>query len=545
MKQVFIRALSSALAVGILLTGCHAHLPISESPPPKRLVVQLGPDPETIDPALCSTQDTGTMVLHAFEPLLTIDEHNQIQGGQAEQWDVSPDGLVWTFHLREGLQWSDGTDLTADDFVYSWNRLADPAFDAPYARTMLGMVKGFEEAAAGTQNALALSAPDPHTLVVELSAPCPYFDKLAAFPVLCPVNRSTIEAHGSAWTTDPHNYVSNGPFKMKEWKPGSHIILEKNPCYWNKDAVKLDELQFTLADSSTTSFRAFQSGELMLTKDVPTEEIPRLLHDQESQFRIAPMMGTYLLNFNMDRPYFQDVRVRKALSLALDRDYIAELLMQETYTAADGLIGPGITDADGTSFFMDHANGGEPYFDCSNIKANLQTARQLLTEAGYPDGKGFPVIHYLVNESGYNLSVADYVQARWAKLGITVVIDSMDWTNFAAERRAGNFDIVRNGWICDYDDPTALLDPFISDNGNNIGHYSNPQFDEAMRAAAVTVDPAQRFAHLHRAEDILMEDVGLISLAYYNDYWLQNSKLKDFWHTPYGYFLFMYADLAD
>ena len=544
MKQVFARALSCALAVGILLTGCHAHRPISESLSTKRLVVQLGPDPETIDPALCNTQDAGTMILHAFEPLLTIDEHNQIRGGQAEQWDVSPDGLVWTFHLREGLQWSDGTDLTAEDFIYSWNRLADPALNAPYASTMLGMVKGFDEAAAGTPNALALSAPDPRTLVVELSAPCPYFDKLAAFSVLCPVNRAAVESHSSSWSKKSHSYISNGPFKMKEWEPGSHIILEKNPRYWNKDAVKLDELQFTLTDSSADSFRAFQNGELMLTKDVPTEEIPRLLHDHESQFRIEPMVGTYLLNFNMDRPYFQDVRVRKALSIALDRDYIAELLMQETYTAANGLIGPGVTDADGTSFFMDHANGGEPYFS-SNAKANLATARQLLEEAGYPDGSGFPTIHYLVNESGYNLAVADYLQSRWAKLGITLEIDIMDWASFTTARRAGNFDIVRSGWICDYDDPTALLDLFISENGNNIGHYCNPQFDQAMKAAASTVDSVQRFAYLHQAEDILMEDVGLIPLAYYNDYWLQNSKLKDFWHTPYGYFMFMFADLED
>lgn len=544
MKKMIAVAVSCIMAAGLLFTGCGAG-PSGSTKGLKQLSVQIGPNPETIDPALNSTVDGGTMILHAFEPLLVIDKNNNVVSGQAESWDVSEDGLTWTFHLRRGLKWSDGNNLTAEDFVFSWKRVADPATAAPYADTVLSMVKGFQEALAGNVDALGVSAPDASTFVVELAEPCTYFDKLAAFVTLCPVNRPTVEANSDAWAVNPESYISNGPFRMKEWVSGSHITFEKNPYYWNSAAVKLDEIRFALMEDSTAAYNAYQTGEILFAKDVPTEEIPNLtLAKNGGEFYIDKLLGTYYLSINMNNLAFKDVRVREALSISLDRNYLAQTLMQNTYSAATGFVCPGITDADGTHSFMSLANNGQPYIDNSDHKASLEKAKQLLAEAGYSSEYPFPNITYLVNDSGYNKAIAEYVQQVWGQLGINVTVDVMEWSSFTSQRRAGDFDIARNGWICDYNDPSNLLELFTTDNGNNDGSYSNPEFDAAMKLADSTADIEDRFSALHQAEDILMADVGMIPLAYYNDYWLQSSRIVNSWHSPYGYFMFMYADIT-
>ena len=262
----------------------------------KILSVQIGPDPETIDPALNSASDGGCMILHSFECLLTVDESGALAPGQAESWEVSEDGLVWTFHLREGLKWSDGTDLTANDFVYSWKRVCDPMTAAPYAETVLGMVEGYAEAVEGNTDALNVVATDDKTLVVKLANNCPYFGSLAAFATLSPVQQATIEANGDAWAVSPETYVSNGSFYVTEWVPGSHIMMSKNPNYWNADAIKLDKIKFNLMEDANAAYSAFQTGEVLLIKDVPTEEIPSL--EGNPEFHVDPIIGTYYLSLN-------------------------------------------------------------------------------------------------------------------------------------------------------------------------------------------------------------------------------------------------------
>ena len=508
----------------------------------KELKVQVGPDPETMDPALNSAVDGGNMLLHAFECLLTVGQDGTLQPGQAETWETSEDGLTWTFHLREGLKWSDGTDLTANDFVYSWKRVCDPLVAAPYAETVLGMVKGFDEAAAGDLDALAVSAPDDLTLVVELDNPCTYFGSLAAFATLSPVQEATVEANGDAWATSAETYISNGPFYMTEWVPGSHITFSKNPYYWNADAIKLDKLTFALIEDSNAAYSAYQTGEVMMIKDVPTEEIPSLTGTDE--FYVDTIMGTYYVSMNLNKECFQDARVRQALSLAIDRNYVAETLMQGTYTAAGNFMGPGWMDTDGTQF-IDNANGGQPYINNDDFEGNLAKAKELLAEAGYPNGEGFPQIEYTTNEAGYHKVVAEYLQQAWAELGIDLKVNIVEWASFTPMRRNGEYDVARNGWVADYSDPTNQLELLYSTNGNNDGKYNNPEFDAALDAAAATVDPEERSAALHQAEDILMADTACIPIAYYNDFWLQSSKITGSWHSPYGYWYFMYADIEE
>ena len=508
----------------------------------KILSVQVGPDPETIDPALNSAVDGGNMLLHSFECLLALDENGQLVPGQAESWETSEDGLTWTFHLRDGLKWSDGSDLTANDFVYSWKRVCDPMVAAPYADTVLSMVAGYDKAIEGDLDALQVAAQDDKTLVVTLNSPCSYFGSLAAFATLSPVQEATVTANGDAWATSAATYISNGPFYVSEWVPGSYIMMSKNPYYWNADAIKLDGIKWNLIEDSNASYSAYQTGEVLMIKDVPTEEIPSL--KDSADFHVDPIIGTYYLSLNLERDAFKDARVRKALSLAIDRDYVANTLMQGTYSPADNFMGPGWIDTDGTQF-KDNANGGQPYIDVNNYEANLEEAKQLLADAGYPDGEGFPSISYTTNDAGYHKVVAEYLQQAWAQLGIDLKVDIVEWASFTPMRRNGDFDIARNGWVGDYTDPSNMLDLFLSTNGNNDGKFNNADYDAAIYRSRETLDPVERSKALHDAEDILMEETGCIPIAYYNDFWLQSEKITGSWHSPNGFWYFMYADITE
>ncbi len=548
-KKMLALALSASLALSLALTGCGGNngggdnnaTAQNGTAAGKQLAVQIGPDPETIDPALNSAVDGANMIITAFEGLLSTDKDGKIIPGQAESYETSEDGLTWTFHLRDGLKWSDGSDLTAKDFVYSWKRMCDPITAAPYAETVLGMVKGYAEAIDGNTDALAVSAPDDKTFVVELSSPCTFFDSLAAFPSLYPVQEATITANGDGWATQAETYISNGAFNVTEWVPGSHIIMSKNENYWNKDAVKLDSIKFALMEDANAAYSAYQNGELLLAKDVPTEEIPSLQGKED--FFVEPIIGTYYLSLNLNKKPFDDAKVRKALSLAIDRDYVANTLMQGTYSPAYNFVGPGWLDTDGSEF-QANANGGKSYIS-EDHEANLAEAKKLLEEAGYKDGQGLPAITYSTNDSGYHKTVAEYLQQAWKEIGITLNVDVVEWSSFTPQRRNGDYETARNGWVGDYSDPSNLLDLLFSTNGNNDGKFNNKDYDEQMTISRTTVDPKERSAALHKAEDILMEEAGCIPVAYYNDFWLQSDKLVDSWHSATGFWYLMFADIAE
>ena len=513
--------------------------------------VQYGSNPETLDPALNSAIDGANTIITIFEPLLLINENNEVVGGQAESWETSEDGLTWTFTMRDGLKWSDGTDLNAKDFEYSFKRMVDPNTAAPYAETCLGMIDGFEEAAGfpdadgnptaePNPDALNVKASDDgKTLTIVLSYPCSYFDKMAAFATMSPVQQATVEANGDAWCTSPDTFVSNGPYMITDWTPSERIVLSKNPNYvggWGSSKIVSDTITLLLLEDSSASYAAYNSGEAVLVKDVPTDEIPSLTKAEDGgDFYVDTILGTYYVSLNLQRDAFKDAKVRKALSLAIDRDYVANTIMQGTYSAADSIVGPGIVDESG--YF--HDNGNAPYIS-ADYEANLAEAKKLLEEAGYPNGEGYPTIEYSTNDAGYHVPLAEYLQQAWGDLGITLTINKMEWSSFTPARRAGEYDVARNGWVMDYNDPSNMLDLFCSGNGNNDGKYSNPDFDAAIDASRVA-DSAEHFAQLHKAEDILMEDMGCLPIAYYNDYWLQSPTLKGTWHSPYGYWYLQYG----
>lgn len=517
--------------------------------------VQLGPNPESLDPALNSAVDGANTILTIFEPLLLIDENNEVIPGQAESYTVSEDGLTWTFTMRDGLKWSDGSELTAKDFEYSMKRMANPDTAAPYAETAVGMIAGFDEAQGNPDadgnpttepnpDALQVTASeDGKTLTIVLSYPCSYFDKLAAFVSLSPVQQATVEANGDSWCTSPETFVSNGPYMITEWTPSERIVLSKNPNYvggWDSSRIVSDTITLLLLEDPSASYAAYNSGEAQLIKDVPTDEIPSLTKAEDGgDFYTDSLLGTYYISLNDQREPFTDPLVRKALSLAIDRDYVANVVMQGTYSPAYNLVGPGIVDAEDGSMFIDNANGGEPYIS-EDYEANLEEAKSLLAEAGYPNGEGFPTITYSANDASYHIPVAEYLQQAWAELGINMSIEKVEWNSFTSQRRAGDFDISRNGWVMDYNDASNMLELFTTTNGNNDGKYSNPEYDAAIEASEVA-DKTVHFEQLHKAEDILMEDMGCIPVAYYNDFWLQSPSLKGTWHSPYGYWYLQYG----
>ena len=515
--------------------------------------VQYGPNPETLDPALNSSIDGANTLITVFEPLLLIDENNEVIPGQAESYTVSDDGLVWTFTMRDGLKWSDGSDLTAKDFEYSFKRLAAPDTAAPYAETVVGMIDGYEDAIGNPDadgntttepdfDALnVVASEDGKTLTVTLSYPCAYFDKLAAFAAMSPVQQATVEANGDAWCTAPDTYVCNGPYYISDWIPSERIVLTKNPNYvggWDSSKIVSDTITLLLLEDSSAAYAAYNSGEAQLVKDVPTDEIPSLTKAEDGgDFYVDTILGTYYISLNDQKEPFTDPNVRKALSLAIDRDYVANTIMQGTYTPAYNLVGPGIVDESG--MFYDNANDGKTYIS-DDYEANLEAAKQALADAGYPNGEGFPTIEYSTNDAGYHTPVAEYLQQAWGELGITVNINKVEWASFTPLRRAGDYDASRNGWVMDYNDPSNMLELFTTSNGNNDGKYSSADFDAAIEASKVA-DKSVHFQKLHEAEDILMNDYACIPIAYYNDFWLQSPSLKGTWHSPYGYWYLQYG----
>lgn len=365
------------------------------------ITVQIGSNTETLDPALNSAVDGGNMLITLFETLLIIDKDNKVQPGQAESYTVSDDGLTWTFTMRDGLKWSDGTELNAKDFEYTMKRLTDPDVGAPYGETVIGMIEGYLDAAGNPDKKTGKpttkpdrdklnvkASEDGKTLTIKLAYPCSYFDKIVAFGTMSPVQKATVEKNGDKWATKPETYVCNGPYMISEWTPGERIVCKKNPNYkggWDNSKIVTEQLTFLLLEDSSASYAAYTSGQALMIKDVPTEEIPSLKKAADGgDFYVDTILGTYYLNMNNQKAPFNNVNVRKALSLVIDREYVANTIMQGTYTPAYDFVGPGIVDNEG--MFIDNsiaANGGSTYIS-KDYQANVAEAKKALAEAGYP-----------------------------------------------------------------------------------------------------------------------------------------------------------------
>lgn len=582
-KKLLALCLAVMMLVGVM-AGCGPKAP-TESPNPAEpstpaetgtfdLAVNLASEPQTIDPALNSAVDGAIMLNHFFEGLIKWADNGEgnaeLVPGQATSWEKTDNGdgtVTYTFKLREDAKWSDGQPVTANDFVYSWQRLATPATAADYTY-MIDMVKGWDEVANGVPtgemetvvdeetgeesqvevmdyadpSTLAVSAPDDQTFVVTLTYDCPYFEEIAAFPATFPVRKDMIEKGGDQWTFDVATYIGNGPYKMSEWVHNSYIKGVQSETYYDYANLGPDSITFQLMDDANAIYSAFRSGTLQFIEEVPVDEIQSLLANDE--LHIVDYLGTYYACFNVQKAPFDDARVRQAFSLVIDRNYIVEKVTQTGQVPATGFVPSGMYDAEGPNGDDFRTVGGEFYsVSEADYQANCEKARALLAEAGYPNGEGFPAVEYLYNTNDNHRAIGEALQNMWkTELGVDVTLNNQEWGVFLETRKEGDYQIARNGWIADYNDPISFLDMWYTGGGNNDAQYSNKEYDAYIDAAKATSVPAERMEALHKAEQILMgDDVVHAAIYFYTQKYMLDPAVKGMYYTPLGYFFFGYT----
>ena len=543
--------LSAALAVS-LLAGCSN---TTEQSSGFNLNLCFASEPETMDPTLNRTVDGNVMMNHLFEGLYKYVDSDPsgdgrngatavlVPGQAAEEPAVTEnaDGTyTYTFTLRDDIYWSDGEPVTANDFVYSWQRLVDPETASPY-NTIIAMVVNANEIINGEKDKseLGVKAVDDKTFEVQLTYNCSYFLDICAFPNTMPLREDVVEGN-STWSQDPSTYVCNGPYKMASWTHDAEIVMAQNEKYYNVEELGPDTLTFKLMDDANAQLTAFNNGDLDYMQNPPTDETASLL--VAGTLLPGDYLGTYYVCFNNQKAPFDDVNVRRAFSLAIDRNYIVQQVTQSGEVPAGGWVPSNVVDAQGTDGDDFRTVGGD-YIDVNDYEANCELARQLLAEAGYPNGEGFPEVTYLYNTDERHGAIAEALQSMWKEvLGVQVRLDNQDWNVFLETRSKGEYSMCRNGWIADYNDPVSFLDMFMTDNGNNDAHYSNSEYDAIMTEVLSDSDAEGRMALMHQAEDLLMEqDCAIAPLYYYSNPYMISDNVHGMYYSPLGAFIFSYC----
>ena len=533
------------IAIALVLIMAFSVFGCTTSTEDFEIAVNFASEPNTIDPALNSAVDGAVMINHIFEGLYKwVDDGSgnaTLALGQAKEVTPNADKTVYTVKLRDDIKWSDGKDVVAADFVYAWQRLVDPNTAADYCY-MADIILNANEIMAGEmdKSELGVKAIDEKTLEITLHTACPYFEEIMAFPALMPIRSDIIEQYGDQWTFSPETYIGNGQYKMAEWSHNEFIKLVPSETYYDVDKLGPKVIKFALMDDTNAIYAAYRSGSLNFIQEVPVDEIPGLLSSGE--LKVHPYLGTYYCCFNTSKAPFDDVRVREAFSLVIDRNYIVENVTKTGQKPATAFVPSGISDAPGTKDDF-RAVGGD-YMDVSAEKyqESCERARQLLAEAGYPNGEGFPIVEYLYNTSDNHRLIGDALQNMWqTELGVTVNLVNQEWNTFLDTRKNGDYSIARNGWIADYNDPMSFLDMWLTGGGNNDAQYSNPDYDALIMQAKSTSDLAERMSLMHQAEDILMgQDVVHAAIYFYTDKYMAQG-IKGMYFTPLGYYFFGYC----
>lgn len=529
----FKKVISILIAVtltGTFLTGCASTgTKVGDKP------VRFGQlsEPETLDPRKATGQPEMQFLLQMYEGLTAYDANNNAIPATAEKWDVSADGLKYTFHIRKNVKWSNGDLVTAADFEYAWKTLLSPELASRYAE-ILFYIKNGEAYNSGKVDAAAVGvkALDENTLEVTLEAPTPFFPQLTACFSYFPVHKKTVEAKPE-WASNPETIISNGPFTLTTWSHNEKAVFKKNDNYWDADKVKSQKLEFSIVESNTTRVSLFENDQIDLTLDPPPSDVQRLL--QEKKAEIFPYLGTYYYSFEVEKPPFNDPKVRKALTLAIDRSAIVNQVTKANQLPACAFVPLGIPDLEKGSDFR--KTGGD-YFKDNDI----ETAKRLLAEAGYPDGKGLPPIVLTYNTHEGHKAIAEAIQEMWKKnLGLEAQLTNQEWKVFIKTCAAGDFQIARGGWSGDFPDPMTFLSLFVSMNGNNHPHWKNLKYDQLINQAKNTSNQAARLQILHDAESVLMEEMPVLPIYFYTMTYLIKPNVKGFVHTTTDYIYFKEA----
>ena len=479
-----------------------------------------GAEPQELDPHIVTGVPEHHIIVALLEGLVSKDPYTlNPTPAVAKSWDISEDGTIYTFYLRDTARWSNGDPLTAEDFVWSWRRALLPSLGNLYSY-MYFPIKNAEGFARGTISDFShvgVKAIDAHTLQVTLNYPTPYFLQLLDHYSMFPVHRATIEKFGDAgdrgtlWTR-AGNFVGNGPFTLKQWDLNKVIVVEKNSQYWDASTVKLNGIYFYPTENPNTEERMFRATQLHRTSTIPVEKIAVYQREKPEQIHLSPYLGTYFYRLNTHLEQFKDVRVRKALALTIDRDSIVKHV-----TKGGQLPAYAITPPDTLGYTAQ-----------SDLSYDPETARQLLADAGYPNGEGFPPVEILYNTHEQHRKIAVAIQQMWKKeLNIDLTLHNQDWKVFLDSVATGNYQIGRASWIGDYIDPNSFLDMWIKDGGNNRTGWYNPQYDNlVLKVAPAAKTPQKRYEAFLQAEKLLIDEVPIIPIYTYVSMHLQHPSVK-------------------
>ena len=529
-----------SLLVGAgLLPGCKPpETPVERGDRTQTLELGNLTEPTDLDPQVINSQQDFNIVFDLLEGLTTPDPKDlHPTPGAAQSWDISPDGTVYTFHLRPQARWSDGKPVTADDFVFSYRRMLSPKLAAEYSGNLFVMknAEAFNKGQLTDFNQVGVKALDPLTLQITLNSPTVYFLSLIGHHAWFPVPRQAVEkaaaeAHvgfderGTRWTR-PENYVSNGPFLLKEWKTNQIIRLEKNPTFWDADKVLLHGINFHPIESEDTEERAFRAGQLHITSTFPSGKFDTYRREHPEFLHTDPFLGTYFYRLVVTKPGLRDVRVRRALAMSINRDQIVKDVTRGGQQSAFSLVPPGTA-------------GYEPV---AKIVEDVPAAQKFLADAGYPDGRDFPPMQILFNTGEGQRRIAEAIQAMWQKnLHISVTLQNQESKVLQSTMRELDYQIGRYAWIGDYLDPNTFMSLMRTGDGNNQTGWGSPEYDRLLALAANTADPATRMKIFQQAESILVDEVPIIPIYFYTRVNLRRPNVEGWYsnlldiHDPRG-----------
>lgn len=557
MNKKLITVASVALAVALLTTACFAGGNTSKPGTPsadgtktegtdttgsgstgdKILHTNNTSEPGSLDPALAQGTHESWVIDHAFEGLMKKDKDGHLVGGMAKDYTLADDGVTYTFNLRDDAKWSNGDSVTAHDFEFSWKRVLDADLGSTYAYQLYYLKNGeaYNTGAASIDD-VGVKALDDLTLEVVLEQPAPYFVELTAFYTFFPVNKAVVEANPE-WANEPATFVSNGAFKLTEWNHKANILIMKNENYYNASEVKLDGINFAILEDENTAWQKYQANEFDFLYPLPQTVVADLKAKEDPELIIGEDLAVYYYNFNTEIKPFNNPKVRKALSMAIDRQTITDKVAQGGQTPAYGIVPPGIPNENGDDY---QAIQGA-YF-AEDVEAAKVLLAEGLAEEGMTVADIKPAILY--NTSEAHKKVAQVIQEMWRNnLGIEVQLENVEFQVKLDREKAGDYQVSRAGWVGDYVDPMTFIDLFVTDGPYNDSGYSNKEYDELVNTAKTTADQAVRFDAMRKAEAIFMNDLAVMPLYFYTKPYTQKTHLTGVYKIVNRDPSFIYSDL--
>ena len=522
-KKCNLMFLSILLATCVTLTGCgSSETNVVAGNKSGTLYWGNGTEPQSLDPQIATGVPEHHVISAVMEGLVLKDRKTlEPRPGVAKTWDISNDGRVYTFYLRENAKWSNGDAHTADDYVWSWWRALQTTLGNQYAYMLFPIknAKRYYDGETSDFSDVGVKAIDNRTLQVTLTNPTPYFLQLLDHYSLFPVHQATIEKFGRAdergtrWSYEG-NLVGNGPYKLEEWKINRHITVTKNPYYWDEANVSINSIVFKPVDNAVTEERMFRAGALHVTSSIPADKIAIYQEKSAPELKITPYLGTYFYRLNINTPQLQDKRVRRALGMAIDRKQLVDNITKGGQIPAYTMTPPGTMG----------------YFPESTLNFDPEAAKRLLAEAGYPNGEGFPPIEILYNTNEGHRKIAVALQEMWKNyLNIDIKLLNQEWKVYLATESAGDYQISRGGWIGDYVDPNNFLDMFLCNGGNNRTGWCNEEYDRLILEVAPSQSShEQRLKIFQQAETILLEDMPIIPVYTYTSIKLLHPSVRNF-----------------